>query len=126
MKTANLQEVGHLLLSISIPITVNNEVDTCIKCLTNQVFLQKGGVLEINDNIGETPTRLLCIKRKDEEEFSVYEYPNTILLERTFFEVKRKTCNRKGIIEFDSILNLRETIVFINDLLSKGEILSAP
>ena len=118
MKTANLQEVGHLLLSISIPITVNNEVDTCIKCLTNQVFLQEGGVLEINDNIGETPTRRLCIKRKDEEEFSVYEYPNTILLERTFFEVKRKTCNRKGIIEFDSILNLRETIVFINDLLS--------
>lgn len=119
-KTANLQDVGNASLSITIPITVNNDVDTSIKCLTNTVFMKEGGELPINDNIGGTPTRLLCIKKKQDGEFSVYEYNDIILLKREFKE------HNYGKVASNYIVNLDEVVSTIKDLLSSGEILSEP
>ncbi len=119
-KTANLQDVGNPSLSITVPITVNDEVDTSIKCLTNTVFMEKGGELPIIENIGGTFTRLLCIKKKQDEEFSVYEYKNIIHLKRDFNEYKY------GKIPSNFIVNLDEVVSTIKELLSSGEILSEP
>lgn len=121
--TSNLQDVGHLTLSIVVPITVNNDVDTLIKCLTNTMFIQNGGELYIDKNLGGTPSRLLCIKKKQDECFSVYEYPYDIMLIREFIKIKRKNTNTFGVIASDSIINLKETISIINGLINQGEIL---
>ena len=117
-KTANLQDVGNASLSITVPITVNNDVDTSIKCLTNTTFMKEGGELPINENIGGTPTRLLCIKKKQDEEFSVYEYKDIVHLKREFNE------DKYGKIPSNYIVNLDEVVSTIKDLLSNGEILS--
>lgn len=122
--TANLQSVGNELLSIPVPITINNDFDTCIKCLTNTAFMCDGGELIIANNLGSTPTRLLCIKHKRTEEFSVYVYDRPIHLKREFVEMKRKSTNTFGKIAFNSILNLKETISYIKELLSNGVILT--
>ena len=120
-KTANLQEVGNLLLSITIPITVNCYVDTCIKCLTNTVFMEKGGELSIVKNIcGGTYTKLLCIKKKQDEEFSVYEYKDIIHLKREFHK------HKYGTVSSNYIVNLDDIVSTINDMLSSGELLSEP
>ena len=119
-KTTNLQDVGNASLSITIPITVNDNVDTCVKCLTNIVFIEKGGELPISENIGGTPTRLLCIKKKQDEEFSVYGFDGIILLKRDFNE------HNYGKVASNYIVNLDEVVSSINDLLSRGEILSEP
>lgn len=117
-KTANLQDVGNASLSITIPITVNDDVDTIIKCLTNIVFIEKGGELPIIENSGGTPTRLLCIKKKQDEEFSVYEYKDIVHLKREFNE------HKYGKVPSNYIVNLDEVVSTIKDLLSNGEILS--
>ena len=119
-KTTNLANVGNASLSITIPITINDDVDTCVKCLTNIVFIEKGGELPISENIGGTPTRLLCIKKKQDEEFSVYGFEGVVNLKREFKE------HKYGKISSDYIVNLDEVVSTINDLLSDGEILSEP
>ena len=117
-KTPNLQDVGHLTLSVSVPITINDNVDTCIKCLTNTEFMQNGGELYIDKNLGGTPTRLLCIKNKQDTDFLVYEYPYLVRLKREFKRYKL------GKIPTNSIMNIDEVVANINDLLARSEILS--
>lgn len=86
--------------------------------------MRDGGELIIANNLGLTPTRLLCIKHKRSEEFSVYVYDRPIHLKREFVELKRKSTNTFGKIAFNSILNLKETISYISELLSNGVILT--
>ena len=119
-KTANLQDVGNASLSITVPITVNDDVDTIIKCLTDTTFLNNGGERYLAENIGGTPTRLLCIKKKQDEEFSVYEYKDVVHLKRVFNE------HEYGKVSSNHIVNFDEVVLTIEDLLANGEILSEP